>query len=37
MDETTYLLASPANARLLREGIAALNAGQGQPRDLIDE
>ena len=37
MDETTYLLASPANASLLREGIAALNAGQGRPRDLIDE
>ena len=37
MDETTYLLASPENARRLREGIAALNAGKGIPRDLIEE
>lgn len=37
MDETTYLLASPNNARLLREGIAALNRGEAVARDLIDE
>ncbi|MBS0564970.1 MAG: type II toxin-antitoxin system prevent-host-death family antitoxin [Proteobacteria bacterium] len=37
MDETTYLLASPANARMLREGIAALDRGEGVGRDLIEE
>ena len=37
MDETTYLLASPANARELREGIAALNRGEGVVRELIEE
>jgi len=37
MDETTYLLASPANAAMLREGIAALNRGEGAERDLIEE
>jgi len=37
MDETTYLLSSPANARFLRDGIAALNRGEGRPRDLIEE
>lgn len=37
MDETTYLLASPANARMLREGIAELNRGEGIRRDLIEE
>jgi len=28
MDETICLLASPANAAMLREGIAALNRGE---------
>ncbi len=37
MDETTYLLSSPENARILREGIAALNAGKGISRELIEE
>jgi len=37
MDETTYLLASPENAAMLREGIAALNRGEGVERDLIEE
>ena len=37
MDETTYLLSSPANARMLREGIAALNRGEGIVRTLIEE
>jgi antitoxin YefM len=36
MDETAYLLASPANARQLREAIEELNAGRGVPRDLIE-
>jgi hypothetical protein len=29
MDETRYLLSSPRNAKLLRKGIAELNAGKG--------
>ena len=37
MDETTYLLSSPANAQMLREGIAALNRGEGIVRTLIEE
>ena len=37
MDETAYLLASPANARALREGIAALNRGEGVERELVEE
>ena len=37
MDETTYLLSSPANAQMLREGIAALNRGEGIVRMLIEE
>ena len=36
MEETTYLLGTPGNATLLAESIAELDAGQGQPRDLID-
>ncbi|HYG25925.1 MAG TPA: type II toxin-antitoxin system prevent-host-death family antitoxin [Caulobacteraceae bacterium] len=35
MEETTYLNASPANAKRLRESIAELNAGEGVERDLI--
>ena len=34
--ETEYLLASPANARHLREGIARLNAGKREYHDLIE-
>jgi antitoxin YefM len=37
MDETTYLLASPENARRLRESIRQLNEGKGIVRDLIEE
>ena len=37
MDETTYLLSSPSNAQMLREGIAALNRGEGIVRTLIEE
>ena len=37
MDETAYLLSSPANAQMLREGIAALNGGEGIVRTLIEE
>ncbi|HEX5124472.1 MAG TPA: type II toxin-antitoxin system prevent-host-death family antitoxin [Rhodanobacteraceae bacterium] len=34
--ETEYLLASPANARHLRESLAQLNAGQVVYHDLIE-
>jgi antitoxin YefM len=34
--ETEYLLASPANARRLREAIARLDAGKGEYHELID-
>jgi antitoxin YefM len=37
MDETTYLLSSPANAQMLCEGIAALNRGEGIVRTLLEE
>lgn len=36
MEETTYLLRSPANARQLLESIAELEAGNGIERDLIE-
>lgn len=36
MEETDYLLSSPANARALREAMAELKAGQGVERDLIE-
>jgi len=36
MEETTYLLRSPANARNLLESIAELEAGQGVERKLIE-
>ena len=34
--ETDYLLRSPANAERLRTAVAELDAGGGQPRDLIE-
>lgn len=36
MQETTYLLRSPANARSLLESIAELESGNGVERDLIE-
>lgn len=36
MEETTYLLRSPANARQLLESITELEAGKGIERDLIE-
>lgn len=36
MEETTYLLRSPANARHLLDSIAELEAGQGLERELLE-
>ena len=36
MEETTYLLRSPANARNLLESIVALEAGKGIEQELIE-
>lgn len=36
MEETTYLLRSPANARQLFESIAELEADKGIERELIE-
>ncbi len=36
MEETTYLLRSPTNARNLLESIAALEEGKGIERELIE-
>jgi len=36
MEETTYLLRSPENARNLLESIAELEAGKGVKRELIE-
>ena len=37
MEETTYLLRSPANARNLLESIAELEVGKGTEHALIEE
>ncbi|WP_028467961.1 type II toxin-antitoxin system Phd/YefM family antitoxin [Neptunomonas japonica] len=36
MEETTYLLRSPANARNLLESIAELETGNGTERELLE-
>ncbi len=36
MEETAYLLRSPANARRLLESIAELESGHGSERELIE-
>ncbi|GAW33990.1 antitoxin YefM [Roseovarius sp. A-2] len=36
MDETAYLLASPANAHALRDAIARVERGEGISRTLAD-
>jgi antitoxin YefM len=36
LEETAYLLRSPANARRLLSSVAQLNAGQGAPRELAE-
>ena len=36
MEETAYLLRSPANSRHLLESIAELEAGKGTERELIE-
>jgi antitoxin YefM len=36
IEETLYLLRSPANARELLAAIAELDAGKGEERELID-
>lgn len=35
IEETLHLLASPANARHLLDGIAELDAGRGEERELL--
>ncbi|MEA3057502.1 MAG: antitoxin YefM [Sphingomonadales bacterium] len=36
IEETLHLLASPANAKHLMDGIAELDAGRGEERELIE-
>ncbi|HEV2865555.1 MAG TPA: type II toxin-antitoxin system prevent-host-death family antitoxin [Allosphingosinicella sp.] len=36
IEETLYLLKSPANAKVLMEAIAELDAGKGEEHELID-
>lgn len=36
MRETAYLMRSPANARRLLDSMERLEAGHGEPHDLID-
>jgi antitoxin YefM len=35
METTLYLLSNPKNAKLLREGIAELDAGKGVRHDIV--
>ena len=35
MEETLHLMASPANAKRLLDGIARLDAGEGEEHELI--
>lgn len=37
LEETAYLLRSPANARRLAESLGEIRRGGGQERELIDE
>jgi antitoxin YefM len=37
LEETAYLLRSPANAKRLLSAIAQLAAGQGTERELVEE
>lgn len=37
LEETAYLLRSPANARRLLESIQELEAGKGSSRELVEE
>jgi antitoxin YefM len=37
VEETSYLLRSPANARRLKESLASFKKGKGSERGLIDE
>jgi antitoxin YefM len=36
MEETLHLMSSPSNAKHLLEGIARLDAGEGEEHELID-
>jgi len=36
IEETLYLLRSPANAKVLLEAIAELDAGEGEEHELIE-
>jgi antitoxin YefM len=36
IEETLYLLSSPANAKRLMEGIAELDVGRGEEHELIE-
>ena len=36
MDETEFLLSSPANARRLRKAIVGLAVGEGVERELVE-
>lgn len=36
MQETTYLLRAPTNARRLLESVAELESGNGQERELLE-